>query len=377
MSNLNLSINKSGNSTVGNSTVGNSTQPAKSSNKAIYIGVGVIFFIVAGLVIARLFFNWNIITVISNLISTPTPTKLTCPNCSGHGNCDTSTGLCTCTGGYTGTNCDTIPCPNNCSGNYGTCNTSTGICTCTYGFTGTDCASIIKSKCPDNCPYNLCDEITGKCMDKCKTNADCPSKNCVEIDPNSGIGTCTFVYVDPITNVDCKEDKVCGGNYYCNNLGKCSLKLPDGSDCIDSKDDNKCMSTHCNATTRKCEKMPNDSVCVNDTNCISGYCNRGTTANIFLQGKTGTCKDRKKIGDICDTNETDNQCQGQIGCGRMKKGNVLVCCNEIVKDSTDFFKNYCGHVIKSGEPCPIDSVCISNKCINRSGLFKTGWGTCA
>jgi len=44
------------------------------------------------------------------------------------GSCNTSTGVCTCSSGYSGSNCNTttaLTCPNNCSGK-GTCNTATG-----------------------------------------------------------------------------------------------------------------------------------------------------------------------------------------------------------------------------------------------------------
>lgn len=388
-------------------------QPIKKKN-TIYIVIGVIFFIllVVGLVVAALFFNWNIITVISNLLgSTSTSTKLTCPtNCSGNGTCDTSTGLCTCTGGYTGPNCAPIPCPNNCS-EHGTCDKTKGVCTCTDGYTGINCAPI---PCPNDCSghgscndtngrctcngaysgvdcsnnYNMscstdaecstgnyCNKIKGTCDYKrdvaCTTNDECSTKNCI-IDPVSKIGTCEYVYIDPRTTIDCKDDTTCGKDYYCNTAlgavpgiqGKCSRKLEDGSICSVN---NKCISTYCNATTGKCEKMSNNSVCVNDTNCISGYCNKGTAPDIFLQEKTGTCQDRIKIGDTCTV---DKQCP--FACGRMKEGDdITVCCPGGVTSYN--LKDYCTNVGEIGQRCPRNEFCKSKYCDN--GFFG-GWGTC-
>lgn len=37
--------------------------------------------------------------------------------CSGRGNCDRSTGVCSCNAGYSGTACQRYKCPNKCSGN--------------------------------------------------------------------------------------------------------------------------------------------------------------------------------------------------------------------------------------------------------------------
>ena len=111
----------------------------------------------------------------------PLPDKLfyskdrTCPDdCTDptQGTCDSSTGLCTCMTGFTGTNCAgkkmkfkacyffilffeptliSLPnklfslkdrtCPDDCTDpTQGTCDSSTGVCTCLTGFTGANCA---------------------------------------------------------------------------------------------------------------------------------------------------------------------------------------------------------------------------------------------
>ena len=80
-------------------------------------------------------------------------------NCSGHGTCDTKNGKCTCSGGYSGDNCDMKECQSsNCSGN-GTCDTKNGKCTCTGGFIGALCNeapdNIIEYMTSNNNPTNL------------------------------------------------------------------------------------------------------------------------------------------------------------------------------------------------------------------------------
>jgi hypothetical protein len=71
---------------------------------------------------------------------------LTCPGttpCSGHGTCNVTIGLCTCSNGYTGADCSTPPpltCPGTtpCSG-HGTCNSTTGLCACSTGYGTASC----------------------------------------------------------------------------------------------------------------------------------------------------------------------------------------------------------------------------------------------
>jgi hypothetical protein len=77
---------------------------------------------------------------IASLVSTPSPCEF---ECSGHGQCNMLTGVCTCDSAHTGSGCQNAICPSNfglqCSGN-GTCNTNTGVCACNTGYTGSDCS---------------------------------------------------------------------------------------------------------------------------------------------------------------------------------------------------------------------------------------------
>ncbi|XP_052255440.1 attractin-like protein 1 isoform X1 [Dreissena polymorpha] len=68
-----------------------------------------------------------------------------CPrNCSGNGQCNTTSMSCECDTGFTGEACDMPKCPNNCSLN-GLC-TSEGYCNCYDGFKGSDCSIAASSE---------------------------------------------------------------------------------------------------------------------------------------------------------------------------------------------------------------------------------------
>ena len=60
-------------------------------------------------------------------------------NCTRNGQCEESTGQCTCDPGWTGEHCQYPACPNNCAG-HGACNGTELMCECDPGYTGYDCS---------------------------------------------------------------------------------------------------------------------------------------------------------------------------------------------------------------------------------------------
>ena len=130
------------------------------------------------------------------------------PPCNGNGQCDHTTGLCTCNEGNQGSDCSgnyfnlqstnctkmshytisflELTCPGDCN-NAGICNTSTGQCLCTAGRHGPDCSSkvflniilkilqnipiLIFSCLEFDCPEDgtcssqgICDDTIGSCI---------------------------------------------------------------------------------------------------------------------------------------------------------------------------------------------------------------------
>ena len=107
-----------------------------------------------------------------------------CPDeCSGHGICDESIGLCGCFPGFSGESC-AEECENRCSG-HGRC--WDGECLCDPGFVGDDCGK--ESPCPKGCSGH------GECWNsECLCNVGWRGKDCAESVPCpedcSGHGKC-------------------------------------------------------------------------------------------------------------------------------------------------------------------------------------------
>ncbi len=118
-----------------------------------------------------------------------------CPSgCSGHGTCDSASGTCSCSTGFTGSACNAcaagyfnyptcsaaVPCPSGCSG-HGTCDSASGTCSCSTGFTGSACntcaAGFIN--------YPTCSAAVG-CPLSCSSHGTC--------DMTSGVCSCTSNY---------------------------------------------------------------------------------------------------------------------------------------------------------------------------------------
>ena len=114
-----------------------------------------------------------------------------CPNnCSNKGNCNTTTGVCSCNQGYSGNDCGTVVpiCPGTpkCNGR-GICNTN-GTCSCNQGYSGNDCGTVVPIclGTPECNGKGTCN-TNGVCV--CNTGysgVDCSSKSC----PSTGGLTC-------------------------------------------------------------------------------------------------------------------------------------------------------------------------------------------
>eukprot|EP01130_Rhizamoeba_saxonica_P010210 TRINITY_DN4182_c0_g1_i1.p1 TRINITY_DN4182_c0_g1~~TRINITY_DN4182_c0_g1_i1.p1 ORF type:complete len:851 (-),score=143.83 TRINITY_DN4182_c0_g1_i1:1165-3717(-) len=118
-----------------------------------------------------------------------------CPNdCSGNGFCNIFSGECQCTAGkYSGDDCSTHLCPNNCGGEcHGTCDTTSGKCTCKDPWYGDSCSKLAL-KCPMDCSgHGFCRKDTGTC--ECDKGYYGPGCNLVDVCPDNcnGNGQCDY-----------------------------------------------------------------------------------------------------------------------------------------------------------------------------------------
>ncbi|KAM9958520.1 hypothetical protein ACTFIW_001392 [Dictyostelium discoideum] len=260
-----------------------------------------------------------------------------CPGaCSGHGTCDSLTGVCSCSNGFYGTDCSKKSCPiapngYGCSGNVnGKCNDN-GTCTCNLPYFGKDCSSI---PCPisnqKECGGNgACTYSNGTC--KCSPGfyeADCSKKHC-PVGPNK---------------------YECSGylNGICNDNGECSCILPYyGANCSLSPCPNSCSGNgNCNGETGKCTCALN----YYEADCSKKHCPIGTN-ELECSGN---------VNGICNNNGTCT-CKSPyfgINCGSIPcpTSNTLSCsgngnCNNVTgvcSCKTDFYQSDC-----SKKHCPI------------------------
>jgi hypothetical protein len=100
--------------------------------------------------------------------------------------------------------------------------------------------------------------------ESCEYNKDCKSENCINgICCKQGQFCCN-------KHSDCKNNTFCGPNYFC------EKKLENGKKCLINE---SCLSGFCNfisnrsvnKTFRICCELINDTCCLNNTDCKSGY----------------------------------------------------------------------------------------------------------
>lgn len=246
--------------------------------------------------------------------------------CSKHGSCNATSGVCTCGPDYKGLDCGTKKCKNNCSGpRRGQC--VDGKCQCRPGFRGEDCSEYV---CPNDCSGNgHCDRGVCECNDhfygKDCSQPRCPAGGDLQM-MCSGNGEC-FKGICLCHNG--WEDKSCSSRMCpggCSGNGVCDSRTGEchcdrgwgGADCAEPTCEFDCHHGTCRNQECQCEPgwggrwygkqyrhdcsaklcLPNN--CSNHGTCREGKC------ECFL-GWTGTeCEQ-------CDCNG-HGQCYQDVGC---------------------------------------------------------------
>merc|ERR1711871_102624 len=142
--------------------------------------------------------------------------------CNGRGYC--ASGSCRCTAPFFGNRCQLKQCPNDCS-NHGSCNTTVGVCKCAPGFADDDCS--LELACPGSCNNHGRCELSGPAINASNATGQ----------PYNGRCVCdTGYFGERCENVQCaKEDgPACSGHGDCDfRKGVCRCdKAYTGTTCI-------------------------------------------------------------------------------------------------------------------------------------------------
>jgi hypothetical protein len=225
---------------------------------------------------------------------------LKCPSnslltaCSNQGNCNCTTGKCSCLPCATGPDCSGSTCGPN-----GKCSAFTGGCVCNPCFTGLDCMT------PVTCPNGgSCNPQTGQCQcapcysgpnceTKCNGNGQCVNNQCL----------CNNCYSGSLC------DQTCSGNGQCvNNQCQCSSGCYSGALC----------DQECNGNG-SCQ----NNVCVCSANCYSGpTCGNECNGNGVCNPSSGIC-----TCNMCNYGTTCSQPNTCSGVGTCVLPNGCMCPN--------------------------------------------------
>lgn len=243
--------------------------------------------------------------------------------CSGHGACvdTTGTAVCTCTGGYEGPACEAcgtglqdndvdgmcapICTASTCSGR-GSCSDTSGtaVCTCAGGYTGSDCSScgaglqdrdgdgVCLAACDANLcnGHGVCDDVTGVALCTCMggyegtTCATCAAGT----QDNDGDGACT---------ADC-TNVVCGSNAVCSDAtGTATCGCASGY--RDDDGDGNCSATCAVVCTSNgsCSDTTGTVIC----DCDAGYQDNDNNASCTPTCSNFTCGSNTSCDDASGT----------------------------------------------------------------------------
>ncbi len=224
-----------------------------------------------------------------------TPDDHCSPNpCEHAGTCtnNTTSYTCSCTPGYTGTDCETVidNCASNPCQNGGACTNAIDgyTCSCPTGYSGTNCQTIV-----DNCASNPC-QNGGTCVNgvgsytcQCApgyTGASCETlvDNCAS-NPCLNGGTCT----SGVDSYTCSCPSGFAGTNCENNLDECAAQpCLNGGTCVDGVNTYTCScppgwgGTNCDVSLDLCAQSP----CLNGATCTDGV---GTYTCTCAPGYTG------------------------------------------------------------------------------------------
>ena len=264
-----------------------------------------------------------------------------CPkNCFGHGTCNA--GVCTCLGGWQGSNCDQTPSCGN-----GTCGPGENCATCAK-----DCGV-----CGPICGDGTCDSKHGETCTSCA--GDCGACTCGDGYCTPGSETCTSC------SQDCGACPSCGDEVCALWSPSASFTPATGEHCYDCAGDcGPCQGDCCaatggggqggfagggcaNATVTQC-------VCAKDPSC----CNFGWSAACVSLAKSA-------CGLSCCQPSCGAKVCGPDGCGGSCGG-----CDDgdpCTADVCDAKAGTCSHApttgpCDDGDPCTINSSCVAGVC---------------
>lgn len=285
--------------------------------------------------------------------------------CSGHGDCDCDSGICSCTDPcYTGPACNIPVCQANSLG------CQNGQCICNACFSGPTCSTPKCSPNAANCTSGTCTCKPCYSDPTCGTKLQCPTNSwgC-----SNGACLCLPCWSGP----QCTQPTTCPSNFACNILsGKCDQCA---SNCMSGANCNVPISCYnggtCNNATGACTCPPcfTGPTCAVPTNCGNGTCNAafgGCVCNQFYTGATCNQCTQCNSGPGCATECSNIGVCAMKGCDCPDGIGGQTCqtqCPPCFTGSSCTVFNHCsGHGVCRAAGCDCSSGYEGWTCANKA-----------